>query len=204
MAHENYRFRARHRWHNCKYCLHWMYMNTTPPVRPTVTTTNFVQNGHPIMPRFTSSAARSISTHSDHITHNAAAQWNKTAQNKRLRSTPDMSKLRHCNKNRNEFDLAYLLLVWRHLLHLPHWMALFLYALWTETCTIHRNLFRMRSAIVVSMFDAHTSNYPNSSRASTVDSVDHFHNDKCGKYHRCFVMLDYYSIQICEEKVKIL
>lgn len=91
-----YRFLARQRWHKCKYWRHWMYMKTTPPVKPTVTTTNFVQNGHPIRPRFTSSAARSINTHNDQITHNAAAQWNKTAQNSRRRSTPDISKLRHC------------------------------------------------------------------------------------------------------------
>lgn len=55
-----------------------MNINTIPPVSPTVTTTSFVQNGQPIKPRLTSSVARSINTHNDHITHRAAAQWNKT------------------------------------------------------------------------------------------------------------------------------
>lgn len=97
-----YLFLARHLWHRCKYCRHWMYMKTTPPVKPTVTTTSFVQNGHPMRPRLTSSAARSIRTHSDHMTHKAAAQWNSTAQNRRRLSTPDISKLRHWNSNENK------------------------------------------------------------------------------------------------------
>lgn len=49
----------------------------------------------PINPRCISSAALSMSTNKDHITHRAATQWNKTAQHSRLRSTPDISKLRH-------------------------------------------------------------------------------------------------------------
>lgn len=69
-----HRFLALHRVHRLKYALHWMYMKTTPPVNPTVTTTSFVQNGQLMRPRFTSSVARSMSTHSDQITHVAAAQ----------------------------------------------------------------------------------------------------------------------------------
>lgn len=52
----------------------------------------------PMKPLFTSSTARSISTKSDHITHNAATQWNNTAQHSRRRSTPDISNSRHLNK----------------------------------------------------------------------------------------------------------
>lgn len=50
----------------------------------------------PIWPRFTSSAARSISTHSDQITQMAAAQWKSTAQHSLRLSTPDISRLSHC------------------------------------------------------------------------------------------------------------
>lgn len=70
-------------------------MKTTPPVRPTVTTTSFVQNGQLIRPRFTSSEARSISTHSDQMTQVAIAQWNRMEQKSPRRSMPDMSKARH-------------------------------------------------------------------------------------------------------------
>lgn len=55
----------------------------------------------------TSSAARSISTHNDQITHNAAAKWNKTAQNKRRRSTPDISKLRHWTFKIENQEISY-------------------------------------------------------------------------------------------------
>lgn len=136
-----YRFLARHRWHKWRYCLHWIYMKTTPPVSPTVTTTNFVQNGHPMRPRFTSSAARSMSTHSDQMTHSAAAKWNKTAQKSRRRSTPDISRLLHwnmCPKERREKWHSNDMIAWHFNFHfhnshsgrdLPHWRAWFLYAL---------------------------------------------------------------------------
>lgn len=67
-------FLALHLVQRLKYALHWMYIKTMPPVSPTVTTTSFVQKGQLIRPFFTSSVARSISTHSDQITHVAAAQ----------------------------------------------------------------------------------------------------------------------------------
>lgn len=97
---DHYLFLALHRVHRLRYALHWMYMKTTPPVNPTVTTTNLVQNGQLINPRFTSSVARSISTHSDHITQVAAAQWNNTEQKRRRRSIPDICKARHWKKGR--------------------------------------------------------------------------------------------------------
>lgn len=93
-----YLFLALHLEHKLKYCLHCMYMNTIPPVKPTVTTTNFVQNGQPSFPFFTSSAERSINTQRLQMTQSAAARWKRTAQKSRRRSTPDISKLRHCNK----------------------------------------------------------------------------------------------------------
>lgn len=71
------------------------HINTIPPVSPTVTTTSFVQKGQDILSERTSSADRSISTHKDQITHNAAAKWNNTAQNSRRRSTPLISRLLH-------------------------------------------------------------------------------------------------------------
>lgn len=80
-------------------------MKTIPPVSPTVTTTSFVQNGQPSFPLLTSSAERSISTHKLQMTHSAAAKWNKTAQNSRRRSIPDMSKLRHYKDTKQKLVL---------------------------------------------------------------------------------------------------
>lgn len=37
---------AFHLENKCKYCLHCMYIKTAPPVKPTATTTSFVQKGH--------------------------------------------------------------------------------------------------------------------------------------------------------------
>lgn len=92
---KRYLFRALHLEHKLRYCLHWIYMKTMPPVRPTVTTTSFVQKGQPSLSLRTSSADRSINTHKLQITQSAAARWNSTAQKSRRRSTPDMSRLRH-------------------------------------------------------------------------------------------------------------
>ena len=95
-----YLFLALHLEHKLKYCLHCMYMKTIPPVKPTVTTTNFVQKGQPSFPFFTSSAERSINTQRLQMTQSAAARWKRTAQKSLRRSTPDISKLRHYEKKK--------------------------------------------------------------------------------------------------------
>lgn len=62
----------------------------------------------PICPFFTSSAARSISTHSDQITQMAAPQWNSTVQNSLRLSTPDISKLSHWNGKNETLHITNL------------------------------------------------------------------------------------------------
>lgn len=57
----------------------------------------------PITPRFTSSAARSMSTHSDQMTHKAAAEWKSTEQQSRRLSMLEMSRLRHCQPQCNRW-----------------------------------------------------------------------------------------------------
>lgn len=82
-----------------KYALHWMYINTIPPMNPIPTTINFVQNGQSKVPRLTSSNVRSISTYNDQQTHVIAIIWNTIAQSNFFRSNPDISKYSHYGKN---------------------------------------------------------------------------------------------------------
>ena len=75
-----------HRLHSWKYILHCMYMKTTPPVNPMATTISFVQKAQSNWLERPSSAVRSMSTYSDHMTHVIAIMWNEAEQSSLRRS----------------------------------------------------------------------------------------------------------------------
>ena len=70
-------------------------MKTIPPPKPIPTTISLVQKGHFKLPSLTSSAVRSIRTHSDQIMQATAIIWKATEQNIFRRSAWLSSRVSH-------------------------------------------------------------------------------------------------------------